>query len=344
MIAVMAFTRRGRDIGEKLASGLSGRLYTYYKYAGDEEAFSDVNKLTQALFPQSEALIFVGAAGIAVRSVAPFLKSKLTDPAVVSVDEAGRFSVPLVSGHLGGANRLAQKIAALCGGTAVISTATDLNGVFAVDVFAADNGLLLTNKTLAKEISAALLNGEEAGFVSEYPADGELPKGLTASGAKLGIYVGADSRKRPFMRTLQLSPKNLVLGVGCKKGTSAEAAENHLRQTLEENGLRLEAVCALCSVELKRGEPALSLLAEKYGWALSFYSAGDLQSLPGTFSGSDFVREVAGTDNVCERSAVAGSGGGRLLVKKTAGNGITVAVAEKNTGIAFGGDFSGCEF
>ena len=159
--AVIAFTRRGAALGRSLADALGGSLHVPARFAPEvgAEAYASLEGWTAWAWARADALVFVGAAGIAVRAIAPHVRDKFSDPAVVSVDEAGRFVVPLLSGHVGGANELARRVAALTGGQAAVSTATDVNGLFAVDVWARERGMAITDRVLAKEVSAALLEG-----------------------------------------------------------------------------------------------------------------------------------------------------------------------------------------
>lgn len=165
-VAIYAYTGRGRKLKESLRERLL-------------KEGAEVPELDpEEAFQSCDALIFIGATGIAVRKVAPLLRDKFTDPAVLSLDEGGRYCISLLSGHVGGANRLAERIAALTGALPVISTATDLNGCFAVDSFARENRLFFGDRRLAKEVSAALLRGEEVGFSCEEEIGGALPRGL----------------------------------------------------------------------------------------------------------------------------------------------------------------------
>lgn len=150
--AVIAFTRRGTALGRSLADALGGTLHVPARFAPEvgAEAYSSLEGWTAWAWARADALVFVGAAGIAVRAIAPHVRDKFSDPAVVSVDEAGRFVVPLLSGHVGGANELARRVAALTGGQAAVSTATDVNGLFAVDVWARERGMAITDRVLAK--------------------------------------------------------------------------------------------------------------------------------------------------------------------------------------------------
>ena len=151
--AVIAFTRRGAALGRSLADALGGSLHVPARFAPEvgAEAYASLEGWTAWAWARADALVFVGAAGIAVRAIAPHVRDKFSDPAVVSVDEAGRFVVPLLSGHVGGANELARRVAALTGGQAAVSTATDVNGLFAVDVWARERGMAITDRVLAKE-------------------------------------------------------------------------------------------------------------------------------------------------------------------------------------------------
>ena len=166
-IALIAFTEKGTALGEKLAAALGGTL----NRAGDRP----LAEWTAENFPLRETLVFIGAVGIAVRAVAPHLKGKAADPAVVCVDETGRWAVPILSGHLGGANARAREIAALTGGEAVITTATDLNGVFAVDLWANKQGMTVLSPERVKGVSAALLRGEDICVDCPFPIRGEPP-------------------------------------------------------------------------------------------------------------------------------------------------------------------------
>ena len=324
-VAVIAFTRRGAELGRKLAAALGGALYAPARFAADAgaEPVPALDAWTAARWEDSDALVFVGAAGIAVRAVAPHVRDKFTDPAVVSVDEEGRFAVPLLSGHVGGANELALRVAELTGGQAAVSTATDVNGLFAVDVWAKGNGLVITDRALAREISAALLEGKAVGFASDFGHP--CPAGLTQGPAEIGVWVTARTGAGPFSRTLRLAPKGLILGVGCRRGTERAAIEEAAAEALA--GYEPLAVAAVATIDLKKDEPGLLAFCAARGLPLLTFSAGELSAVAGDFTPSDFVKGVTGVDNVCERAAAAA--GGRIVVPKLAKNGVTASVAEK---------------
>ena len=285
-----------------------------------------------ALFAESDALIFIGACGIAVREIAPYLKSKGTDPAVVVIDDQGKFVIPILSGHIGGANDLARKIAFLIGATAVITTATDGAGKFSCDTWAARNDFAISSMDMAKKVSAAILKNDIP-IVSDHELPSSLPDGLfKGNSGDIGIYIGIHD-KSPFKETLCLIPRTLTVGIGCRKGTSEEHLLSVIKTVFADNGLDIRAVEKIASIDVKKEEAGLLSCVEKLNAELVFYSADELNALDGDFDESAFVKNTVGTGNVCERSAL--SAGGRLVVKKTALDGVTVAVAEKERRIEF---------
>ena len=327
MISLIAFTRRGCALGKQLADELGGRLWTTARLADELglPACGSLQDWTAACFADSRALVFISAAGIAVRAIAPFVKDKFSDPAVVSVDEAGQFAVPLLSGHVGGANDLARQVAALTGGQAAISTATDVNDLFAVDQWAREQGLILCERAQAKAVSAALLEGKPVGLRSMWPVAGDLPQGLSTENAPLGISIGLSTAESPFLSTLHLVPRAITLGVGCRRGAEHAQLEAGLAEFLERNAIPAGAVCGLASIDLKKDEPGLLALAQAHGWPIRFFSAAELAQETGDFPPSDFVRKTTGVDNVCQRAAQRA--GGTVFVPKTVCQGATFAAA-----------------
>ena len=318
-IAYLAFSERGEQLAYRLAESLGGTV----QRAGGAVR---LDEWTAERFARCRALVYVGAAGIAVRAIAPHVNSKASDPAVVVVDERGRFAVPLLSGHLGGANALARKIAAVCGATAVITTATDGNGVFAVDEWARVQNCALDDPQRIKGISARLLSGETVRIRSAFPIAGEPPQGveLTQGDADAAVDI-----RRSEDGTLHLIPRVLVLGVGCRRGAAAETLESRFAALCEKHQIDPRAVFAAASIDRKADEPGLQAFCRAHGWPLLTYSAQELCAVDGKFTASDFVREQIGVDNVCERSAVLASRG-TLIAGKFAGEGVTLALAQKS--------------
>ena len=342
-IEIASFTQRGAELAAKLAEqlraqGEDARAWGNAKYAAQNglPPMRSASDWTNQTFPAADALIFVGATGIAVRSVAPLLRSKLTDPAVISVDEAGRFVVALVSGHVGGANRLAHQIAALTGGQAVVSTATDVNGRFAVDEWIIRNDMALVNPHAVRTFASALLDGKVVGLSSEFPAKGPLPEGVVwAQSGAVGLHIDVH-RASPFGETVCAVPRIVTLGIGCRRDTPWEAIEEAVALALEQENMHPEALCGAASIDLKRDEAGLLAFCERRKLPIHFYSAEELAAVPGEFTASERVLRVTGVDNVCERAAVLA--GGRLLSRKFAHNGVTVALAISDFHLNFEGE------
>ena len=316
-LAYLSFTEKGRQLAGRLAAALGGTA----QRCG---ASCSLEAWTEAHFSQSDGLVYVGAAGIAVRAIAPYLKSKTTDPAVVVVDECARYAIPILSGHLGGANDLARAIGRVCGALPVLTTATDVNGVFAVDEWAKRQNCLVLNPEQIKTVSAKLLAGGTVTVQSSWPIAGQPPRNVCQTedrGADVLLDIHSGTGEK-----LHLVPRIAVLGVGCKKNVSFQALETALAAFLNRTGVCEQAVSAVASIDLKKEEPGLLDFCAAHGWPLKTYPAEQLREVEGQFTPSAFVKGVTGVDNVCERSAVLASGG-TLCQGKTAGDGITMALA-----------------
>ena len=322
-------------------------------------------------FPRADALIFICAAGIAVRMIASCLEHKSKDPAVLVVDDGMNYCIPILSGHLGGANELARTISDRLKTIPVITTASDVAGLTAVDMFAKSHDLVITDFERAKVLTAALLEGEKLMVVNEVsdtidlmPADipdgyiladsgytsgmcddtiiaGTADDGRTAINSPVRDNVDGYGKKlritykkrgdhdegwnREDMITLDLVPACLNVGIGCRRGTDRETIRAAIDRCFGLHNLHKSAIKRICSIDLKADEEGLLAYCNEEGLPCTFYSADRLKRVEGDFAGSDFVSGVTGVDNVCERSAVAE--GGRLIVRKEAYDGVTVAVA-----------------
>lgn len=306
-----------------------------------------LNDWAREMFASMDALIFIGATGIAVRAIAPLVQDKFYDPAVLVMDELGQFCIPLLSGHVGGANELAETISQLTGSQAVITTATDVNHQFAVDVFARKNGLKIADRELAKEISAELLTGRKVGFFTDFLWNGTLPKGLCEGqfcDRNIRITINTDSLKDRSETCsgekdiLRLVPPVIILGIGCRKGTPAGQIQAAIHQLLKEQNLHPLSIAAVATIDLKKEEPGLLAAAKALQIPVICYSSEELAAVPGDFAESAFVKQITGVGNVCERAALkaARERGGYLVCHKTVYDGVTVAAARiPHSGITF---------
>ena len=278
-------------------------------------------------FARADLMVFVGALGIAVRKIAPFVKDKSTDPAVVCLDEKGTFAISVLSGHIGGANAFAGMIAQAIGAVPVITTATDVNHRFSVDAWAAKHDMIIDDLKAAKAVSAAILEGDVP-MESNLPAALPYPAGVIPAskdqGPAPGILISWEIR-HPFTPTLRLIPNVLHLGIGCRKGTSKEQIRDLVDRVLEEYRVDRRAIKGVYTIDLKAEEEGLLAYCNENQWPLTVYTAEELNSVPGHFTGSEFVQSITGVDNVCERAALKEAD--RLVVPKTAEHGVTTALA-----------------
>jgi cobalt-precorrin 5A hydrolase len=342
-VAVLALTPEG----SKLAAHIAAELEQSSLYLPDEQAssiggaypFTDFKEAFAKCMSKHKRLVCVMATGIVVRFLAPLLKSKDEDPAVVVLDEMGRNVISLLSGHLGGANRLAREIAAITGGREIITTATDVQGKISFDDLAGQAGLVIENSDRVKTMNMALLKEKQIGlydpgkWLQRYLPETaglkilQLPE--EASKARLSGWIFVSDTLGSFEPPpcLILRPKSLVVGVGCKRGTEAAEIDAALNRVFEEYKLSLLAVRNLATAELKKDEEGLNELVKLYHWPAVYYSVSDLQAPVEVPSPSDKVMKHLGVESVCEKAAVLSAGAEELLVPKQILGKVTVAVA-----------------
>ncbi len=326
----ICFTSYGKALTEKLnREAVSKGIEPVTPYISMEGAPDDPGfiKVTESLeewtasrFREHAAIIFVGAVGIAVRAIAPSVRDKLSDSPVIVIDDMGRHVIPLLSGHVGGADKMAVTIASLICAEPVITTSTDLHDAFSADVFARENGLKIMNRDGIKKVSAKAIEGKKITLsIKDYP-----PK------EPVDIIV-ADETDREY--DLLLSPRRYVIGIGMKKDTEPDKAEEYILNVLKDNDISVDDVYAVSTIDIKEDEPAIKHICDKYRLPLISFDAGLLAKAEGEFASSEFVRDTVGVDNVCERAAVLAAGpGAELTVRKVAGSGITVAAARRMNG------------
>ena len=339
-IVLMACTERGIDTMQRAAAALSDllpgtevlRTGRCAHVPGYEDTPS-LSEVTAKWFHEADVLVFVAAAGIAVRCIAPFVKDKFRDPAVLVLDENGKYVISLISGHAGGANRLCHALADALGAEPVITTATDGRGLFAVDTFAAEQGLQISDRVRAKEISARILAGETMKLCPDCsPVPQDPGKGISLTDKRSEADIIISVRREPGDRedALYLIPPAAALGIGCRKGIPKEAIEEAVREILGKTGVFRQALFGAASIELKRDEPGLLDFGRDQELPVTFYTAEELRAIPGAFTGSEFVQNITGVDCVCERSAMRlamENGAAVLLEKKQSLNGVTTALA-----------------
>lgn len=334
-IAILSVSRKGFALSKKLMESYpEAVLHTSGSWRENEaqEIVPSLKELTGKLFKQMDALVFIMASGIAVRMIAPYLKGKASDPAVLVMDDHGKWVIPLLSGHIGGANELAVRIAESLGAQAVVTTATDGEGLTAVDMLAIRQGCVITSLEAAKQATAALLEGEQIGVYSWKPVTRPLPEGYYAVPSRPLEDEGWQVLITPYViepkdKEVWLVPRCITLGMGCRKDASFDAIVKLVEEELAEVGLDRRAVCRIASIDLKAEEPGLNRLAENLKVPLVTYPAEALAGAAPGCAQSDFVKRVTGVGAVAEPAGAVASGG-RCLLPKRASNGVTLSIWE----------------
>lgn len=345
-VAIIAITRNGARIGALIQEGLPGSdLFVSERYAtGSAAPFScGVKELTARLWREYDGFVFMMATGIVVRTIAPHLVSKDVDPAVVVVDDAGRFAVSLLSGHLGGANALARSCAALVGSTPVVTTATDANDLPSFDMLAKEHEWVIDDLAQVRYLNALLLEGER---ISVFDPTGVI-RGYFGGRGNLAFYESVEEAlecgaagsvvvtdmvvpQRGGEKILVLRPQEKFLGIGCNKGTSAEEIEAVVRDNLGKLGISFKGIRCVATARAKRKEPGLLEFAAKMHLPLASFESAELNEVEIPSPPSDHALAAIGAKGVAEPAALLASGGRIILPKVKSGN-VTLAIAEAKT-------------
>ena len=290
-IAILSLTEKGFVTAEKIFESVGGQIF----FKGRD--FDNLKNFVEKIFAKFDAIIFICAAGIAVRMIAPHIVSKLSDPAVLVIDERGKNIISLLSGHVGGANSLTLEIAKKIKANPIITTATDVEEKFSADGFASELGLTPEPKDAIKIINSAILRGEE-------------------------VFLTAGKVQ------LNLNPQNLIAGIGCKRGTSAEKIFQAVSAACEKISQPVERIKFFASVDLKSDEGGLLEFVQKIGKEIKFFSVSELQKkiVEYKLQESDFVKKIIGVGNVCEAAALCAVESGKFALTKTAFEGVTISL------------------
>lgn len=375
-LAIISFTENGIKLSQTVSKSPSGRKVTLYtkcsRYTAEDLKVQRVKESLQVWTAQrmaeGDALLFIGACGIAVRAIAPNLTDKLHDVPVLVMDEEGQYVIPILSGHVGGANELARELADLMDARPVITTATDVQKKFAVDLFAKRNHLEIMNKDGIAKVSAKALAGEQLTIAVRakniecyHPkfcevceedfteAENQLLREASmhkqdqeACGVEQPLRLVPYVKDQPVdivvsempdnkNALIWLRPKRYVVGMGCRKNKASEELLAFYQETLEQAMVEPGEVYALASIDKKKDEPGLLAISERMRIPFFTYTAEELNRVGACVHSSEFVKAQVGVDNVCERAALAGCGAnGTLIYEKQAFDGMTIAIAERN--------------
>ncbi len=270
------------------------------------------------------------ASGIVVRTIAPLLKDKKSDPAVVVLDETGRFAVSLVSGHIGGANERACEIAAYLGGEAVITTASDVNKLPAIDLWALEQQFVIDDWALLPRLGTKLIEQGKLRVYSDMRVTLPPEFLLTEDIGSADLLV-TNRLALPGGDGLYVRPKNIVAGVGCNRNTPSAEIEEAVKRALINHNLSFRSLAGIATIDIKAKEPGIIRFCEQYGLPLVSFSPNELNGVPGVLR-SDAAFRATGAKAVAEPSALLATGAQGLLVGKQKMGNVTVAVAEITKG------------
>lgn len=357
--ALYAITRHGVSIAARLFDGLpDADLFVSEKLAaiapeGARTFALPMGPLLRGTFMAYDAHVFVVSVGAVVRMIAPLLANKKVDPAVVCVDDAARFSICVLSGHVGRGNSFTERVAGLLGAAAVVTTASDALGTLTVDILGRELGWTLDDmdrhvtRACAAVVNAArVLFVQETGEPSFWPEDKPLPEGVSYATTLEGVdprawevlLVASDrdvasTHPEHFANAVVYRPKSLVVGIGCDRGAPPELVARGVDALLDRFRLSAKSVRALATIDKKADEPALRALSEVRRWPLVTYTAEELDAQPGIENPSDTVKRHVGARGVAEPASLRAAGAAKLLVPKQtyteegAGRSMTFAVA-----------------
>jgi cobalt-precorrin 5A hydrolase len=287
-----------------------------------DRRFENFNELMSYTFSSYDTLLCVMATGIVVRAISGFLKSKTTDPAILVMDEAGDYCISLLSGHLGGGNDMARLVEKHTSAKAVITTASDVKGKLAVDTLAQKLGLAIDDMGSAKDITAMIVNGDRVMIcgknvdnLPDYLVQDELVNVDKYDGV---IYISNSNKAYIVKPYVQLVPRNIIIGIGCRRGTSGELIIHNVERLLKELGIHIKAVAKVATVDIKKDEAGITKIAEHIDSELVIIDRSEIAEVESLFACSDFVKKTIGVGCVAEPCGYITSNMGKKLcdVKK----------------------------
>lgn len=330
--SIISVTLQGDVIASKIQKNMDADLFSKKK----SELFN-LNSITQYCMENYKAVIFIASTGIAVRAIAPFIKRKDLDPAVIVIDCSAKFVISLLSGHLGGANALAVNIASMIKALPIITTASDNLGFISPDMIAKDNNLEIDDLTKCKNIASMLIEGKQIGFIDDenkikcpkgYVNVSSIQKGLTAGVVYVTNKENIDQLDGSINKSLvlKLIRKDIILGVGCRKNYDPDVMLKQVQEVLIEKNIDIRSVRCISTVELKKDEIAINMLSKTLNCGIDIWQIDDIKKVQAKYKGSDFVEKTIGARAVCEPCTELS--GGKLLTQKICINGMTLCVGQ----------------
>ncbi|MEM0139596.1 MAG: cobalamin biosynthesis protein [Ferroplasma sp.] len=317
--AVVAITKNGCKIAEKICNKLNFKLYTGPRIDnGNGIPFVNTRSIIEKIFAENECIIFVMALGAVVRLISPYLKSKITDPAVVTIDDAGNFAIPVVSGHHG-ANELAMEASKIIGSVPVITTASDVNNIISPEIMAREYGMAIKNIENLTKISADIVNGKCVNWINETGIHINLP---VCNNPESTVYI--TYRADRANNSLLLVPRVLSIGIGFSTDAGFNDMKNAISITFRKYNYFIEAIKSISTIDLKSNNKYLEKIGELFACTLNFYPPSLLNAY--ATSRSEEVYRYTGAYSVSNAAARISSCNGKELVAKEIVNNVTVSV------------------
>ena len=325
------------DKGKELASNIKEKLDDDSTVIKVDSYHKNVKKYFPILFYEYDAIIAIMASGILIRSIAPLIESKVTDPAVLNIDDNGNFVISMLSGHLGGANKLTKKIAGLIDAKPVITTSTDVNKKLGIDVLSQDLYLSIDNTKEILFFNKAILDGKKLTFTVnpdrnfDYLFD--YLKNITLEMDVFFEYsndVDADEiHVKLEGHEMILKERKIVVGIGCRRGKEYEKILDAFSKSISQLNIHQSRVSMLASAEIKKDEEGILKLSQNLNVPVNFVEIDKLKLFESSdVAKSEFVYSKFGIYGVCEPSALITAGfDSKLIYKKTSYGGVTISVA-----------------
>ena len=321
-LAVITVTNKGVDRAFSIKSKIECDIFTISKFMREgtfliegrlQEFYGKINL-------KYDTFLFITAAGIAVRTIAPFIKSKDVDPAVLSMDEEGNFIISLLSGHLGGANEAAVILSEITGSVPVISTASDVSGKIAADTIALKINGKLESLESAKKVTSLVVAGKKVDIKIPENMEGENPEGVIIISNRKNIEIS------------HIIPRNIVIGIGCRRGKEGIKIIEAIRNSLEKYNLSEESIRIFTTADVKKDEKGIHEAADFFKRKVEIISCEEIKKIEKNFEQSEFVKKTIGVGAVSAPCAfITGKGKGKFLAEKLKYDGITISIFEEET-------------
>lgn len=337
-VACLSFTDKGREIGEKISSYKEDKSMEVSHYPSSEIE-GGIKKALKDIVRENDGIIFISATGIAVRMISPYIIDKTVDPAIVVVDDLARFSISLLSGHIGRGNFLCEWVGDVLKAEPIITTASDGRGIEAIDVFAMKMRYFMEDMESIKDITAMMVNGKRIGFYSEVEDIISYDnlviinrlEDIKVLKDKIDGVICITSFKDIDVDTpyTVLRPRNLNIGIGCRKGIEGKDIIKAVLDTLDRNNLSDKSVKSIGTVEIKKYEEGIIEASKYFNCPMNIFSIGEIEKVEDRFEKSSFVKKTIGVFSVSEPSAYLS--GGQIIVNKTKCNGITISISKEES-------------